>query len=128
VAEYLSRAWIEDLNQVAATVDPPVSDPVRAPVCVQQVVTGGANGEVAYAIRVGDRLEVIVGRVSAPDVTITEDVATAVAVGRGDVSPQDALLAGRVRVSGNVAALVGVQPALVRLSGIFDAVRLRTTF
>jgi putative sterol carrier protein len=128
VAQYLSGAWIEDLNRAAADVDGHASEPGRAPVCVQQVVTGGPDGEVTYAVRVGERLEVIAGRVANPDVTITEDVDTAFAVGRGDVSPQDALLAGRVRVSGNVDALVGVQAALVRLSDIFDAVRLRTTF
>ena len=128
MAQYLSGAWIEELNQAGATVGGPGPETARPTLLLQQVVTGGPHGEVAYAVQLGDRLKVVAGRIPAPDVTITEDLDTAVAVGRGDLSPQDALLAGRVRVSGNVGALLEAQEALSQLAAIFDAVRSRTTF
>jgi len=128
VAQYLSGAWIADLNKAAATAGVQRAESAGSELRLQQVVTGGSDGEVAYAIRLGQSLDVVAGRIDDPDVTITEDIDTAVAVGRGDLSAQDALLAGLVRVSGNMSALLGAQDALSRLGRIFDDVRARTTF
>lgn len=129
VPRFLSQEWIDELNAAAAH-DPSVAElAAGADVTVQQTVTGGPGGDVTYAVRVADdRVEIVPGPCPAADATITEDHTTATAISRGELTPQAAFLAGRIRVSGNMTALVAHQDALQRLEVVFDGVRSRTTF
>jgi putative sterol carrier protein len=103
MARFLSEAWFDALAEPTG----PANRGGAAGITVQQVVTDTPDGEVRYAVTISDeRATVHPGRAARADVTFTEDYSTAVAIARGELTPQAALLAGRIRVAGNVAALM----------------------
>lgn len=115
MARYLSAEWFA----VAAT---PV--PGRADLVLEQVVTDTPDGTVVYRVEVVGEAARIVWPVPADarpaDVRITSAWPTAVAVARGELSTQRALMQGKLRVSGRPhgptapAAGVDAVPADVR--------------
>jgi putative sterol carrier protein len=123
VARFLSDEWF---NEIAAGTAPPADEPVAV---LQQVVTGGPDGEVRYHIVVaGGRAVLVRGPASAPDATFTEDYATAAAIAQGQLSTQAALLSGQILVGGNMATLSARQDDLAGLDPVPPAVRAGTTY
>ena len=129
VARFLSPEWLDELNTAAARDHTVAGAVAGATLTLQQVVTGTAAGEVTYAVRIGDgRVTVTPGRADDADATITEDAETAAAISSGRLTSQTAILAGRVRVSGDLGALVEHQELLERLDHVFAEVRETTTY
>lgn len=122
VARFLSDAWFGQLTDSGAPGD-------RPGLQIQQVVTDGPDGEVRYHLQVAaSRVAVRVGDAPRPDVTFTEDYATAAAVAQGEVTVQAALLDGRITVAGDIGAMIAGQGGLAILDPIPAAVRAATTF
>jgi hypothetical protein len=121
VAGFLTDAWLDDLETAAksAHVDPDVS------LVLQQVVPDGPDGtEVAYAVVVrGGRVHVERGRAAHPDLTFTQDRATAEAIHRGDLSAQSAFMQGALRLGGDLCGLLGRATALAAVDDVFASVR-----
>jgi predicted lipid carrier protein YhbT len=129
VPRYLSAEWFDEVNQAAAG-DPQLQvDTAGVTLTIQQVVTGSPDGDVRYAVRVRDGVvEVSLGEDPGADVTMTEEWDTAVKVASGQLSPATAFMTGRIRVSGNVGALLDAQGSLRELDQVFAGLRERTTF
>jgi hypothetical protein len=110
VARFLSPEWLVEMQ--AAPVDSE-RRPAGERVVLQQLVTGGPDGDVAYVVEV-DRggAWLTRGHRSDADVTVTEDFETAVAIHEGTLSLPDAFVAGRVKVAGNLAVLLARQELL----------------
>ena len=126
---YLTPAWFDAVNQEAAASEELRAATAGARVTLQQVVVGGPAGDVHYWVRVEDgTVEARPGEVSDPDATVTQSYATAVAVSRGELSVEAALLAGSIRLTGDVPLLVRHQAALQRVGGAFGGLRDRTTY
>jgi hypothetical protein len=124
VPRYLSPEWFQAANEAARGHRLPDGD-----VVLGQVVTGGPDGEVRYQLRItGGEITIGNDPADGADATFTEDYPTAVALFRGELSPQDALMAGRIRVAGNVAAVMANQTALAALGPLFAGIRSATTF
>jgi hypothetical protein len=128
MARYLSPEWF---SQVTAAASPPRD--TGALMVLEQVVRDTPDGEVAYRVVVGQGDARIVwpiaGDAPPPDMRISCDWATAVAVAKGDLSAQRALMQGKLRVRGNPSRLAG-DPA-VGIGGfdpVPDAVRNSTTY
>lgn len=120
MATFLSPAWVASLARAAgaAGVDPEVTLTVR------QVVD-----DVAWTVRMADgQVTVDPGDAGEADVTFVTDRSTAEALVKGDLGAQDALLVGRLRMLGDVAALLRVAPALAVLPDLFAAVRSDTNY
>ena len=97
-------------------------------VCIQQVVRDGTE-ERCYVVTVDDgRVSVRAGREHEADVVVTEDAATAAALARGELSPQTAFMSGRIRVAGDIPALLACYEALGRAEDPFAGVRAATTY
>lgn len=125
MAEFLSDAWLAELATAARQVT--VAPEVRA--VIQQVVLTGRGREVAFAVRIADgEVTVEPGRAADPDVSFTQDRATAEAIARGELSAQVAFLAGRVRLGGDPQRLVGAVRELSAVSDLFAEVRSATTW
>jgi putative sterol carrier protein len=125
MAEFLSDAWIADLDAAARAAVVPEG----LQVVVQQVVVGDDGAEVAYAVRVGHgTVRVEPGRASDADVTFTQPRAVAAAIARGELSAQAAFLAGDLRVGGDLAAVLEGSRALGALSDVFEPARAATTW
>jgi SCP-2 sterol transfer family len=132
MARYLSPEWVRTFDAALGALD--LSDAVAAAgtsslaaadgaFSVVQVVTGvpaevrdpGASDEVHVVLRVADGHAHLVldpeGQ-QGGTATIVLGYAEALAMARGELDPADALAAGRVRVRGDLAALVAGQDVL----------------
>jgi putative sterol carrier protein len=129
VARYLSDEWFDEVNRAAAGSDRLAVDTAGVDLTIQQVVTGGPDGDVRYAVRVRNgTVEMSKGDDPGADVTITEDWDTATAVASGSLSAPTAFMTGRIRVGGNVGVLLDAQGSLVGLDKVFADLRERTEF
>ena len=126
---YLSPEWVESFDSALRTLD--LSDAVAAAgagslaaadgtFSVVQVVTGvpddvAAGGDVHLVLTVDGgqaRLELDPSQAEGGTATIVLGYAEALAMAQGKLDPADALAAGRVRVRGDLAALVAGQDVL----------------
>lgn len=114
-------------SQAAAGSRPPLD--ARPPLVLEHLITASPEGDICYHVCLSDAGATIVrGPASEADVTFTEDYATAAAVASGSLSAAAALLAGRIRVAGNVAILVEHQPWGGSGDPLPAAVRAATTY
>ena len=121
MAAFLSPEWLQELADAAAVLDGLDPD-VR--LTVEQVVD-----DVRWSMRLaGGRLSVVPGAADDADVRLTTDRSTAAAVARGELAAADAVAAGRLRIGGDLSALLRAAPALAGLDAAFAAVRERTTY
>jgi len=129
MARFLSAEWLEQVA-AAARDDPGVQAAASGvSLTVQQVVTDGPDGDVAWHVRLGDgSVEIGPGRAPDAEVVITQSHETATEVGRGDLSPAEAFATGRLKLAGQVGLLIRHQPAFERLGLALAAVREATTF
>src|SRR5829696_6261908 len=124
MARFLSPEWVADLAAAAGEVEVPDGEPFT----VQQVVAG-EEGDVRWALRVaGGRVAVESGAVADPDVTLAPDRSTAVDVARGQLVVTDAFMAGRLRLAGDLGALLRAGAVLGALDAALASVRERTTW
>jgi SCP-2 sterol transfer family protein len=132
--DFLGPEWMDALGRAAGRlVLPP-----ELRLTLQQVVTDldgpGVRGpaekaEVRYHLVVEDGcLSVRPGQAPAPDLTLTQSYELAVALSRGDTNAQQALSAGRLRVSGNVELLVRHARALTSLADVYAELREATDY
>lgn len=127
MAAYLSQAWFDDVNRVAAAGLHGSTE--GATVVLQQVVTRPAGDDVHYWVRFhGGSVQVGQGIVEQPTATVTQSYETAVAVSRGERTVEDAILAGETRLAGDTGALVRHQAALLGVATVLAEVRSRTTY
>jgi len=128
VPEFLSEIWLRELDRaVRATAGVAVAEPI----VIEQVVCDvPGKGEVRYRFRVDrDGASVAAGADEhAPDVRLTTDYDTAVAIARGLENAQIALANGRLRFGGNIDTLVRSAPALGALDDATVALRNSTTY
>src|SRR5919107_6036405 len=125
MARFLSPEWVADVAGAASGVE--VSD--GEPFTVQQVVVDGEEGDVRWALRVGGgRVAVESGAVADPDVTLTTDRSTAIEVARGQLAVTDAFMAGRLRVAGDLRALLRAGGVLGALDAALASVRDATSW
>jgi hypothetical protein len=128
VPEFLSDEWISSLARAVRDADASTLSPLT----LEQVVRGvPGRGEVRYRLVAADgQLDVATAGAgeNEPDVSVTTDYATAVALARGDENAQQALAAGRLRLGGNLVLLAARADALVALDDLFAALRAETTY
>ena len=129
MAAYLSPGWFDDVNRAAGADDELAGAIAGASVTIQQVVTDGPAGEVRYWVRLQDgRFEACPGQADGPDATVTQSYDTAVEVSLGRLEVEAAILAGRIRLAGDVSALVRHHAALQQVARSFGEVRRHTTY
>lgn len=122
---YLSAAWFEEVNRLAAAVPAESGDAVT----IQQVVTGGPSGDVHYWVRVaGGAVEIGPGEIAGAGATVTQSYDTAMALGAGRLAVEDALREGRIRIAGDIALLARHQAALLGVGAALSTVHQHTTY
>ena len=127
MAEFLSDAWIAELDHAARAAPGVSALGAGQPLVIEQHVRRG-DDEVVYSMRFaaeGARVEK--GAASQPDVIVRTDAATALAMQRGTMSAQDAAAAGRLKIRGRMERLRAVGEALRTLDDVFGEVRAATT-
>jgi predicted lipid carrier protein YhbT len=121
VAGFLTDEWFHDLD--AAARSSIVDGDLR--LVIQQVVTGGPDaGDVAYVVEIADgAITVRRGRSDRADVTFTQDRPTAEAIHRGELSAQTAFIEGRLRLGGDLRAVIDRAGALAAIDDVSTAAR-----
>ena len=124
MVKFLSPEWAETVT-AALNNSGDVKDVLGdVELTLQQVVTGGPDGEVTYWTRFANGVvEGGVGEVSEPDVTITQDYETAAALSRNDLNAQSAFMQGKLKVKGNMGKLLQNQTAIQELGPVMASVQ-----
>ena len=74
---------------------------------LQFVVTGAPEGDIDYHLAIKDGSATLArGTGTAPDVTVTNTYETAVGISSGELNTQMAFMTGKLKVAGNMAALM----------------------
>lgn len=109
---FLSDEWLA--VGVAEGAELPVVP--GASIRLQQVVTGGPDGDVRYVTVIDDGRTVEQRRASddQADVTITTTYTDAVAIQQGTLDINTGFMQGRVKVAGNMAKLLDLLPLTAR--------------
>ncbi len=121
MAGFLTDRWFDELGAAAREAELPP----ELRLVVQQVIPDGPDGvEVAYAVEVaGGTMAVRRGRFDHADVTFTQDLATARAIHRGELSAQAAFMDGRLRLGGDLRAVIERAGDLAAIDDVFATVR-----
>jgi hypothetical protein len=121
---FLSDEWLADCNVALAALGPDARDEGARPLVVTEVVTGApadVNGTVTLvADEAGVRL--VAGPLDAASAWLTVSIADAAALHDGELDPARALTEGRVRVRGELRAVV---EAVTVLAAAHAAMRAR---
>jgi hypothetical protein len=129
MVRFLSPEWIEALGRAARQVNVSLADDTETSIVVEQTVADPSGASVTYQLAIDHgSATVVAGRVLEPSVTLRTDRSTAEAIARGELSAQEAFVQGRLRVGGDVRALVRHAAALVQLDECFAAVRHDTVY
>jgi putative sterol carrier protein len=129
VPRYLTQEWL-DAAQRAVESDAALADATKdVQLTVQQVVTGGPDGDAAYHMAIDDgTVRVVTGEASDATVTFIQNWETATAIGRGDLSAQGAFMTGLIRVRGDLPKLVECTRVFAGVDDVFAELRTQTTY
>jgi putative sterol carrier protein len=129
VPRYLTQDWL-DAAQRAVEADAALATSTKdVQLTVQQVVTGGPDGDAAYHVAIDDgTVRVLTGEASNATVTFIQNWETATAISRGELSAQGAFMTGRIRVRGDLPKLVEYGSVFGGVDDVFADLRMQTTY
>lgn len=118
--QFLSDEWSAELTQRLNTSEAFRKGVGSTKAKVQQIIAT-TEGERRYWLKTEDgRIDMGSGDIEGPDATITQDYDTAVALARGEMNAVSAYMTGRLRISGNLMLLMGLQGALAELPRVMQ--------
>jgi hypothetical protein len=120
VAEFLTREWVDELDAAARRAARFETDAGGTPFTIELRVGGAPSGEFVYQMTVSDgAARFAVGSPGAPDLVVLLDAGSAARIRSGEENVQDALLAGALKVRGDLEGLVGRASALAAVGAVF---------
>jgi hypothetical protein len=124
---YLSPEWMQ-AARLAIAGDASLRDATAGVrLTVEHVVTGGPRGTIRWYITIDDgKVGLVEGPAVEPDLRFTTAYATAARIAAGELGAQRAFVEGRLRVGGDLGALIRHQKALSTIDDALAGVRART--
>ncbi|MGZ8630772.1 MAG: SCP2 sterol-binding domain-containing protein [Actinomycetota bacterium] len=120
--KFLSTEWADAVKTQLNANDDFRRAAANQRATLQQVITSG-EGDTHYWIEIVDgAIDLGVGDTGAADATITQSYETAVKLAMSELSVITAFMTGKVKVTGNMGLLMGLQGALSQLPGAMQAV------
>jgi putative sterol carrier protein len=118
--QFLSEEWARELKG-RLNADPAFTQAIAAQtVSILQVISGN-DGPTEYWLRIdAGRVDLGLGSIVSADATITQDYDTAVALARSELNPVSAFMTGKIKISGNMMVLMGLQNALAQLPRVMS--------
>jgi hypothetical protein len=124
--QFLSDEWLSAMDDAARSRPVGDDDPLQGvSVVIEQVVVDGPRWRFVVD---GGTCSVVAGGDSQPDVRLTSDRETAVAIASGQRAALDAFIAGDLVLGGDVRRLLEHRVALEALGDLFASVKSTTTF
>ncbi|MFB3738143.1 MAG: SCP2 sterol-binding domain-containing protein [Candidatus Velamenicoccus archaeovorus] len=118
--QFLSEEWTAELNRRLNADEEFKKGIAKKRAKLLQVIATG-DGEKRYWIHIEDgAIDIGLGDIDAPDATITEDYETAVGMATGQVNAVSAFMTGKLKISGNMMMLMGLQSALSGLPRVMQ--------
>ena len=115
MVKFLSQEWAEQVK-AALNADEAFRTAAGSASATLQQVINTTDGETHYWITIGGgAIDMGVGDLEGPDATITQSYDTAVALAKSELNPVTAFMTGKIKVTGNMGMLLGLQGALSRL-------------
>jgi hypothetical protein len=125
---YLSPDWIDAAGRALAD-DRLGAALAGVTLTVEQVVTGGPDGDVTWHLAIADgKVQLSPGPAPRADLRLATDYATAAGVAAGELGAQRAFVEGRLRVGGDLSLLVAHQRALAAVDDALAPVRAETVY
>ena len=116
-AKFLTDEWLTGLESTVNAHDGFKDAVASVSLKLQFKVTDVDGGDVDYSIVIGDGSAAINGgAIDDADAAITNNYETAAAISKGELNTQMAFMTGKLKVSGNMAALMMNQGALNQFS------------
>jgi putative sterol carrier protein len=129
VPRYLTEEWFDTAQRALAANSPLTEAASNVQLTVQQVVTGGPDGDITYHVDVDHgNVRVASGEASEPTVTFIQSWDTASAVGQGELSAQGAFMTGLIRVRGDLPKLVEHGAVFGGVDDVLADLRSQTTY
>ena len=120
--KFLSAEWADQLKEELNRSDDFRAAAADRSARIQQVITDD-GGETRYWITIEDgRIDLGLGEVEGSDATITQSYNSAAALARGELSPVTAFMTGKLKIGGNMGAILGLQGALSELPKAISAI------
>lgn len=122
---FLSPEWIAALDATARQWEGPSDMDLTLALEIR-----GGGADVDYHLTLaGGELRVRSGRpVSTPTITLRQSYGAAAEIAQGRINAQQALAAGHLKVSGDIASLARNGRALAALGDVFGRLRDRTVY
>lgn len=121
--EYLSPEWLAAAATLVAA-DPALAAAAAAHDLVVEYLVEPPGEPVVYHLRLsGGAATLVPGTATDADVRFRCDHATALAVARGELGAQRAFMEGRLRIGGDVRAIVAAQEVLAAVGDVLAPIR-----
>lgn len=123
MAKFLSKEWADEILAALNASDDVRSATKGVSLCIQQNVAGAPDGDTSYWTRFDDgTVAGAIGEADDPDVTISQDYETAVAMTKGELNAQAAFMQGKLKVTGNMGKLLQHQGTMQALGPVLASV------
>ena len=111
---FLSKEWADAVTAALNSSEEFAAAASSHSARVQQIVTGGAETRYYFTVDAGSA-RIGLGEVEGAEATITQSYDTAVAISTRELSPQQAFMQGKLKVTGNLMKLLQLQEVLSAL-------------
>jgi putative sterol carrier protein len=119
--KFLSQEWADQLTAALNSSEDFATAAARHQTRIQQIVTGGPEGDSRYYFTVDHgAAQIGLGEAEGAEATISQSYGTAVAISRRELSPQEAFMQGKLRVNGNLMKLLALQEVMSALGRAVD--------
>jgi SCP-2 sterol transfer family len=125
--QYLSPEWMEAARLAIARDAGLARATAGVRLTVEHVVVDGPGGIGRWHVTIDDGdVALTEGPAEDPDLRFTTDYVTASSIAAGTLGAQRAFVEGRLRVGGDLRALIRHQKALATIDDALAGVRVRT--
>ena len=112
--KFLSEEWAQELKQRLNATEAFTNALGEQSATIQQVIAT-PDGQTKYWLRIqGGTIDLGMGEIDSPDVTITQDYETAVALARSELNAVTAFMTGKLKID-NLMKVMGLQGAFANL-------------
>ncbi len=123
MAQFLSEAYMAEASETLSNDTAFQSAITNVDLTIQFHVTDAPEGDIDYGLVIGNgSANLVSGEVEGPEVTVTNDYETAVGISKGEINTQMAFMTGKLKVTGNMAALLMHQNVINAFAGALSDV------
>ena len=123
MAKFLTQEWIGEVQKALESSDQVKQATQTADATIQQQITGGPDGDVAYYIKVDKgSVQAVLGEAESPTFVLATDYETAGKINRGETTGQAQMMTGKLKFTGDMMKVMALQGAVQAIQGALHSV------